>query len=275
LQSTPQQSVTSEYDNGQSAIQIQPVDPQVMYVPSYNPAYVWGPPVYGYYPPLWYPPVSYGYGFGPGVFLGDLFSGFLGFGGWGWGLSWFSHGLFLNAGFFNHFGFGGYGRFGGFGGGRTWWAHNPTHRLGIAYPNRTVAGRFGSPSRMDAARNGFRSFGTRGLENRGFENRGFENRGAAGGFANRGFENRSAGFANRSLENGSAGSGFANRGFDNGGLDHRSANGGFNRAPQASQSFSAPARSFSEPRSNGFQNFNRGVSPGAAPSFSRGSSSGS
>jgi hypothetical protein len=248
LQSSPQQNVSVGYDNGQSAIQIQPANPEVVYVPSYNPDYVWGPPAYGYYPPLWYPPVSYGYGFGPGIYLGGLYSGFLGFGGWGWGLNWFGGGVFLNGGFFNHYGYGGYGRFGGFGG-RSWWAHNPGHRLGIAYPNRSVAGRFGSPSRMDAARDGFRNFGNRGVENRnsGFQNRagGFENRNA--GFENRnggGFNNRAGGFENRN-------NGFANHVPNNSG----SANRGFNGAPAAGRSFSAP-------QSNGFQNSNRGSQGG-------------
>ena len=65
LTNTPQQRVT--YD--QNAIVIQPVDPQTVYVPVYNPVYVWGPPAYGYYPPLGYPGVGYGIGFGVGTFL--------------------------------------------------------------------------------------------------------------------------------------------------------------------------------------------------------------
>ena len=55
LTNTPQQRVTYEQQNGQNAIVIQPVDPQTVYVPVYNPVYVWGPPAYGYYPPLGYP----------------------------------------------------------------------------------------------------------------------------------------------------------------------------------------------------------------------------
>ena len=54
LTSTPQQTVTTEAQGGQQAIVIQPANPQVIYVPSYDPFYVWGPPVYGYYPPLYY-----------------------------------------------------------------------------------------------------------------------------------------------------------------------------------------------------------------------------
>ena len=60
LMNTPQQRVTYEQQNGQNAIVIQPTDPQMVYPPVYNPAYVWGPPVYGYYPPLGYPGIGYG-----------------------------------------------------------------------------------------------------------------------------------------------------------------------------------------------------------------------
>src|SRR5277367_6427098 len=162
LQSGPQQTVTTQQQDGQTAIQIQPADPQVVYVPTYNPAYVWGPPVWGAYPPLYYPPIGYGFGFGFPCYLGGFFSGFLGFGGWGWGLGWFGHSLFLNGLFFNHFGFHGLG-YGGFAG-RGVWAHNPVHRLGVSYPNHAVASRYGGNFRggVSGARaangGGWRSF---------------------------------------------------------------------------------------------------------------------
>ncbi len=144
LATTPQQTVTTQTQDGQSAIAIQPADPQVIYPPVYNPAYVWGPPAYGAYPPLSYPPVSSGFGYGLASFIGTLFTGLLSWGGWGWGLSWLTHGLFLNNLFFSHFGFGGLG--GGFGGGgfggTSVWAHSPIHRLGVPYPNHAVAARF-------------------------------------------------------------------------------------------------------------------------------------
>src|SRR5580692_8921655 len=54
LRSGPQENVTTQTQNGQSAIQIMPPDPGTVYVPNYNPEWVWGPPVYGYYPPLFY-----------------------------------------------------------------------------------------------------------------------------------------------------------------------------------------------------------------------------
>ena len=46
LKSTPQETVTTTDQGGQSAIDIEPANPDVWYAPDYNPAYVWGPPVY-------------------------------------------------------------------------------------------------------------------------------------------------------------------------------------------------------------------------------------
>lgn len=147
LTDTPQQRVTVDQANGQSAIVIQPTDPQVVYPPVYNPAYVWGPPVYGAYPPLAYPAPGYGIVYAVGTFIGALFAGLLSFGGWGWGLSWLTHGLFLNTLFFSHFGFHGFGGYGyraGYGyANHVAWVHDPGHRLGVPYGNRAVAARYG------------------------------------------------------------------------------------------------------------------------------------
>ena len=142
LNSNAQETVTTETQGDQTAIDIQPANPQVVYVPQYNPENIWGPPDYGYYPPLYYPDYyGYGYGYGPGIYIGGFFGG-LGWGGWGWGPNWFYGSVFQNYNFFNHYGFrGSYGN-GGFGG-RGIWAHDPGHRLGVAYPNRGLAARYG------------------------------------------------------------------------------------------------------------------------------------
>jgi hypothetical protein len=147
LQSTPQETVTTENQGGQSAIEIQPADPQVIYVPTYDPNYIWGSPDWGYYPPLSYP--GYGYWFGPGIDMGFCFGGWGGWGfggwGWGWGPNWFGRSVFVNNSFFNRYGYNhGYGFGGGLG--RTAWGHDPGHRLGVAYPNSQLNGRFGAAS---------------------------------------------------------------------------------------------------------------------------------
>jgi hypothetical protein len=147
LASTPGQVVTTQPGPVQNAIAIQPADPQLIRVPSYNPNYVWGPPAEGEYPRLSYPAESSGFDVGSAIAIGSFFTGLLNWSGWGWGLSWLTHSLFLNAPFFNQFGFPSFG--GGYEGasGFTAWAHNPAHRLGVAYSNSAVAGRFGSGDR--------------------------------------------------------------------------------------------------------------------------------
>ncbi len=85
LKSTPQEAVTTE---GQSIV-IQPADPDVVYVPEYDPWVVYGDPVEFY--PDWAPGAYFepGIAFGVGVGVG-FFGGF----GWGWhhwGADWHGH----------------------------------------------------------------------------------------------------------------------------------------------------------------------------------------
>jgi hypothetical protein len=155
LAPSPQENVTTETQNGQNAIQIQPTDPGEVYVPNYNPEYSWGPPPFGYYPPLFYPPIGLGFSFFPVCDLGFYFGGgwglYGGF-GWGWGPNWFGGGIILDPFFFHRFGFRDF--HGGFGGGNVW-VHDPGHRLGVAYPNRALAERFrGGETFRGGIRNG-------------------------------------------------------------------------------------------------------------------------
>ena len=152
LKPTPQQTVSTETQDGQPAIVIQPANPDVIYVPVYDPAFVWGPPVWGYYPSLYYP--AFGFGWGPAINIGFCFVGWGGWGGWGWGPNWFGHYVFIHNPFFHGYGFHGV-REAGFN--RDPWAHNPDHRLGIPYPNRQLAGRYQAAS--TASRANFRGFG--------------------------------------------------------------------------------------------------------------------
>lgn len=147
LRSTPQERVVDQDQGGQSAVEIEPADPNVIYVPAYNPLYVWGPPVYGAYPALWYPEIGFGFGFGPGIEIGAFFGdwGGWGWGGWGWGFNWFGGGIFVNDRFFHRFGFHDWH---GEGYGIRAWAHDPAHRLGVPYPNRDLAARFHSGERL-------------------------------------------------------------------------------------------------------------------------------
>ncbi len=247
LATTPQQVVTTENQNGQSAIEIQPADPQVIYVPVYQPDYVYGPPDYGAYPDLWYPPgFGFGFGFLPGIFANLFFPGFGGWGLWGWGLGWLGHGLFgafsglgglfVNAGFFNRYGFrAGLGA-GGFGG-RSAWAHDPGHRMGVAYSNRAVASRFGGASRAGA---GFAQ------ANRGSVGNG----GGNGGF--RGFNGGNAG-ASRAATNGYSGASRQASPSYRAGAPAQSFRGSPAQSYRGAQSYSAPrGQSYSAPRGQSY-----------------------
>jgi hypothetical protein len=139
LNSTLQQTVTTQTQAGQKVVVIEPASPSVIYVPVYDPFYIWGPPVYGFYPPLFYP--TSGFGFGIGCNLGFYFSDWGGWGFWGWGPNWFGRAIIVNNLFFHRYGFHERGR-GDFQG-RIIWAHDPNHRLGVPYRNAQVAARFG------------------------------------------------------------------------------------------------------------------------------------
>ena len=87
LKSSEQQKVETKVIESKSVIVVEQANPQVVYVPSYNPVVVYGPPVYPY-PPVYYPPVGYyaagmAISFGVGVAMGAMWSG-----GWGWGAGW-------------------------------------------------------------------------------------------------------------------------------------------------------------------------------------------
>jgi hypothetical protein len=145
LTSTEQQTVSTEMQDGQPAIVIEPANPDVVYVPTYDPAYIWGPPVWGSYPSLYYP--TYGFGWRPAIDLGS-------WDGWGWGPNWFGGAIFVDRDFFHRHG----DRDRGFdrdrGSNRERWAHDPGHRLGVPYPNQQLAGRYQAASTASRANRG-------------------------------------------------------------------------------------------------------------------------
>ena len=89
LKTTAQQTVqTQTVGGGKQAIVVQQANPDVVYVPSYDPTVVYGAPAYPY-PPIAYPPPGYyaagaAIAFGTGVALGAAWGG----GGWGWNCGW-------------------------------------------------------------------------------------------------------------------------------------------------------------------------------------------
>jgi Protein of unknown function (DUF3300) len=171
LKSTPQQTVTDQ----DSDIEIAPADPNVVYVPAYDPWLVYGYPVVAWpgwypYPGIWFggPYLSFGVGFGIGWWGG--------FGwGWGhWGFDWHNH----------------YARFNGgryYSGSRTFYNRGAYARGGFARGSgfdragggprpfngdRQAARGYAAPRGQSGVRSGAFSGYNHGGETRGFSSRG-------------------------------------------------------------------------------------------------------
>lgn len=142
LQSTPQQSVM----NQGGFIDIEPTQPQYVYVPVYDPTVIYGPwsdPVY--VPPYWYPPPIYGYpeivpGFAAGVFFGAACG--VSPNHWGWARpNW--RGRDININVSNNY-FANRPRYvEGWRDGR--WAHVPEERHGVASRDNAPQNGYGRP----------------------------------------------------------------------------------------------------------------------------------
>src|ERR1700747_1520290 len=166
LKSTEQQKVETKVIENKSVIVVEQANPQVVYVPSYDPVVVYGAPVYPY-PPIYYPPAGYyaagmAISFGMGVAMGAFWSG-----GWGWGCGWggnnditinrnnnFNRNTNVGGGNRNNIGGGNRpsqqpGRGGGARGDSSW-KHNPQHRGGAPYGDRNTANKFGGTARGDS-----------------------------------------------------------------------------------------------------------------------------
>jgi len=161
LVSTPQQTVETEVVESQPVIVIEQTNPDVVYVPSYNPSYVYGAPIYPY-PPIYYPPPSYGWfpgagalAFGTGVALGAAWGG--AWGGWGWGANWGNADININRN--NYF-----NRNANITGAGNRWQHNVAHRGGTPYRDQATANRFGGTARGESLAN--RQAGARQQVNR-------------------------------------------------------------------------------------------------------------
>ena len=149
---------------GQS-IAIQPANPQVIYVPYYDPMVMYGPWWWSAYPPVYWGPWP-GYVYGPGFGMG-----------FGWGL-----GIGIGPGFF----FGGFNwqyRYATFAGGGVW-AHDPYHRRGVPYRNMALRQQFSRMGASPGVRGEFRGHEPSSAEGRsGFGNR-TEERGGSPGRSN-------------------------------------------------------------------------------------------
>src|SRR6266480_3511068 len=255
LKSSEQQKVETKVIESKSVIVVEQANPQVVYVPSYDPVVVWGPPVYPY-PPIYYPPPGYyaaglAISFGVGVMMGAFWSG-----GWGWGCGWSNNNININnnnnfnrnsniGGNRNNIGNGNRpsqqpGR-DGIGGGRgdASWKHNPQHRGGAPYRDRATADRFGGTTRGDSVAN--RQAGARQQLSRQGGNLP-SNRAGGGGGGGGGLSNRAGGGVGGGNRAGAGGADrIGSRDLSRGGGGNRDAFGGGSRGSRGYNGSSARA----------------------------------
>ncbi|MEO8123762.1 MAG: DUF3300 domain-containing protein [Burkholderiales bacterium] len=176
LQSNEQQKVEVQQADNKQYIVIEPANPQIVYVPVYQPSVVygaWGYPAYPpYYPPYWRPP---GAAFVSGFFWGvGIAAGAAMWGGWGW----HNHSVNINVNRYNNFNRTNISN--------TNWNHNVNHRGAVPYRDAGSRNKYQQRDRQAAqAREQFRgrdsSLGGASLNDRKGLNEAQRNRGNLGG----------------------------------------------------------------------------------------------
>ncbi len=136
LESNEQQKVETKVVEEKTVIVVEAADPEVIYVPSYSPTVVYGPPpVYYPYPPIYYPPYPPGaafVSFSFGVMWGAAWGGSCC--GCGWGGNDIDINIDNNFNRVNNIQGGDRVNAGG---GK--WQHDPQHRGGAPYADRATA----------------------------------------------------------------------------------------------------------------------------------------
>lgn len=147
LTTTSQQKIIVEKET----IIIEPANPRVIYVPYYDPFYIYGPWWYPAYPPYYWGPsrvsVGIGISYWPAFYFG------FGFGTWSY-FDWHLHSILIDIHkrprYVRH---------------DRWraepgrWNHTPRHRRGVAYRDKSTARQYGqSPNRTREFRSATRGF---------------------------------------------------------------------------------------------------------------------
>jgi uncharacterized membrane protein YgcG len=135
LKSSKEQTVTTEQQGSTTVIKIEPADPQVVYVPTYNPTVVYGPWPYPAYPPYYYYPPGYSAG---SVFFAFTIGVVVGNAMWG-GCHWGGGNVYINHNTYNNFN-------------KTDiktgdWQHKPEHRKGAQYRDQASQQKYGGGQR--------------------------------------------------------------------------------------------------------------------------------
>src|ERR1041384_4462170 len=156
LKTSAQQTVqTKTVESGHQVITIEPAQPDVVYVPSYDPMVVYGapPPAYPYYPytyPGYYPGMGLAWG-AAGFALGAWAGGYWGDCDWNHGdVNINNNNNFNRNNNFNQNNFNRNNANRGQGQGQ--WQHNPQHRGNAPYGDRGTANKFGQGNRGQGGR---------------------------------------------------------------------------------------------------------------------------
>ncbi len=145
LKDSKEQKVTSQTESNTTYITIEPTNPEVVYVPTYNPTVVYGAWPYPAYPPYYYYPPGYVAG---GALLGFTAGVIVGGALWG-GVNWGHNDVNVNVNRYNNFN-------------KTNisngnWQHNVDHRGAVPYRDQKVSNQYGRGQAGDAAsRDAFR-----------------------------------------------------------------------------------------------------------------------
>jgi hypothetical protein len=156
LKTTPEQTVqTQPVEGGEEAIVIEPADPEMVYVPSYNPTVVYGDAAYAY-PTMYYAPAGYyaagtALAFGAGVALGAAWNG-----NWGYGCKWANGDININHNnkYVRNASKNRNVNYGSVPSQRQagdTWQHNPQHRGGAPYASREAANKYAGRSGVQPA----------------------------------------------------------------------------------------------------------------------------
>ena len=245
LKTNEQQKVETTVVETKEVIVIQPAKTEVVYVPSYDPVVVYGPPVYPY-PPYVYPPgyavAGMALSFGVGMMVGAAWGG----GGWGCGWGHNDVNINVNNNFVNNSNrtnnIQGGNRVNGGNSGNGNWQHNPSHRGGTPYSNKATANKYGGSARGDSmssrqqnARQNQGMQGNRGQSGVGDRNNSGGRDGDRGGANDRGGGNRGASAGNMDRGGGGGGDRIGNQRTSSG-SGGAFGNGGSNRSTASASS---------------------------------------
>src|SRR5499427_7250262 len=139
LKDTKQQKVTTATEDNTTVIKIEPTNPEVVYVPTYNPTVVYGAWPYPAYPPYYYYPPGYVAG---GALLGFTAGVIVGGALWG-NCGWGRGDVNVNVNRYNNFN-------------KTNisngnWQHNANHRGAVPYKSQRVSQQYGRGQSANAA----------------------------------------------------------------------------------------------------------------------------